>query len=201
MAISKETVFSEYEVRKLVAKVGDSDTFVIKCIGSLEEESEVVTISKKCRGVVTKKRTRGTGSGTLKLSAHMPWLAYVKLMGMDADGLADGVYAYGRPSKHPEFCLTADVYDEDDNNKLKAWPKCVMSAGPAIKTENGAEEVAEVEMEIGFMPDEAGFGHYECDPQTATGIKKDTWLNEFTSAAVTTELADDAEPVVTEDGE
>lgn len=179
----KETVFSEYEVRKLIVKVGQ-DTCPIKCIGSLEEESEVITISKKCRGVVVKKRTRGTGSGTLKLSAHMPWELYTTLMAMKRDDVADGVYAYGRPSQHPEFCLTGDVYDEDDNEKLKAWPKCVMNAGPASKVENGSEEVAEVEMEIGFAPDEAGYGHYEADPEKVTEDIKNGWLENFSTTLV-----------------
>ena len=52
MAI-KTTVFSEYEVRELVVKL-DTETCPIGCIGSLEEETEVIQITKKCRGVVAK---------------------------------------------------------------------------------------------------------------------------------------------------
>ena len=184
MAKIKETVFSEYEARTLYAKVGEDDACPIKCTGSIEEESEVITISKKCRGVVSKKRTRGTGGGTLKVSAHMPYELYVKLMGMDSAALADGVYGYGRASVHPEFTLTGDVFDEDDVEKLKAWPRCVMNAGPANKIENGSEEVAEVEMEIGFMPDENGFGHYEALAEgLASGIQT-KWLESFTPSLV-----------------
>lgn len=184
MAETKSTIFSEYEVRRLHVKCGAA-TGDIKCIGSLEEESEVITISKKCRGVVVKKRTRGTGSGTLKLSAHIPWDLYCELMGMKHDDLAAGVYAYGRPSHHPEFCLTGDVYDEDDNEKLKAWPKCVMNAGPANKVENGSEEVAEVEVEIGFAPDESGYGHYEAPEfDTLSEEIKQGWMESFTPELV-----------------
>ena len=53
--------------------------------------------------------------------------------------------AYGKNSLHPTFTITADVYDEDDVRKLKAYPMCTMSTGPARKVENGADEVAEVE--------------------------------------------------------
>lgn len=182
MAI-KTTVFSEYEVRELIAKVGE-DTCPIKCIGSLEEESEVISITKKCRGVVAKKRTRGTGSGTLKLTAHMPWDLYLTLMDMKSEKLKKGVTAYGRSSLHPEFSLTGRVFDEDDNEKFKAWPVCVMNAGPASKIENGAEEVAELEVEIGYSPDENGFGHYECDLNDAPEDVKTSWMENFTPALV-----------------
>ena len=117
MAAIEQTVFSEYEVRAMYATVG-SDTCEVKCIGSLEESTDVITTSKKCRGVVVTKRTRGTGNGTLKVSLHIPWKLYMTLMGMDSDTLADGVYGYGRNSIHPEFSLTADVFDEDDVEKF-----------------------------------------------------------------------------------
>lgn len=182
MAI-KTTVFSEYEARELIVKVGD-ETCPIKCVGTLEEETEVITISKKCRGVVAKKRTRGTGSGTLKLSAHMPRDLYDTLMDMKSEKLKPGVTAYGRSSVHPSFILTARVFDEDDKEKLKAWPCCVMNAGPASKIENGAEEVAELEVEIGYSPDENGFGHYECDLEDATEDVKSAWMESFTPALV-----------------
>ena len=171
MAAIEQTVFSEYEVRAMYATVG-SDTCEVKCIGSLEESTDVITTSKKCRGVVVKKRTRGTGNGTLKVSLHIPWKLYMTLMGMDSDTLADGVYGYGRNSIHPEFSLTADVFDEDDVEKFKAWPKCVMNAGPANKVENGSEEVAE--------PDDNGFGHYEALSAGLAENIKSKWLTSFT---------------------
>lgn len=183
MAAIEQTVFSEYEVRAMYATVG-SDTCEVKCIGSLEESTDVITTSKKCRGVVVKKRTRGTGNGTLKVSLHIPWKLYMTLMGMDSDTLADGVYGYGRNSIHPEFSLTADVFDEDDVEKFKAWPKCVMNAGPANKVENGSEEVAEVEAEIAFAPDDNGFGHYEALSAGLAENIKSKWLTSFTSDLV-----------------
>ena len=94
--------------------------------------------------------------------------------------LADGVYGYGRNSIHPEFSLTADVFDEDDVEKFKAWPKCVMNAGPANKVENGSEEVAEVEAEIAFAPDDNGFGHYEALSAGLAENIKSKWLTSFT---------------------
>ena len=180
MAIN-DTVFSEYEVRKLTFGFGEGEICDVVCVGSLEEESEVVVVQKKCRGVVAKTRTRGTGSGTLKLTAHIPFELFVRAFGMNDDRLTEGVYGYGKNSLHPNMWVAADVYDEDDVRKLKAWPKCSMSTGPARKVENGSEEVAEVECEISFNPDENDIGIYEAlyDEITDDNVKQ-KWLTEFT---------------------
>lgn len=183
MVAIAETVFSEYEVRSMNMLFG-SDTGTIHCIGSVEEESEVIKITKKCRGVVAKSRTRGTGNGTLKVTMHIPWALYVKVSGMESDDLIEGVYAYGQSSIHPEFCLTADVYDEDDIEKFKAWPRCVLSTGPARKVENGSEEVAEIEAEISFMPDSYGIGVYEALASDIAADVKGKWLNAFEPSLV-----------------
>ena len=101
---------------------------------------------------------------------------------MDRDNLIEGVEAYGKNSIHKEFSLTLHVTDEDGVEKLKAYPKCVVAnAGPARKIENGAEEVAEFEVEISVTPDAYGEGLYEAlvdelDDDTVA----DTWMTAFT---------------------
>lgn len=187
-----ETVFSEYEVRRLhmifpaLSDTEQPEVGTIKCIGSMEEASEVKKVTKNCRGVPAKVRTRGTGTGTLKLTLHMPWALYVRVQALDGDKkLIEGVNAYGRSSLHPEFCLTADVFDEDDVEKFKAWPRCNATTGPARKVENGAEEVAEIDMELSFMPDDYDNGMYEA---LASDLKDETvktkWLKEFDPSMV-----------------
>lgn len=182
MAIN-ETVFSEYEVKVLnfiVSIGGTKQAWPVKCVGKMEEENESRRLIKKCRGVTNKKRTKGTGVGTLKVTAHMPYELYAILHGMRSDELADGVYAYGRDSMHPEVVVTGDVYDEDDIEKFKAWPCCVVSTGPARSIENGAEEVAETELEIGFSPDGTGRGVYEALADGLSDEIKAGWLESFT---------------------
>lgn len=187
MTAIEEKVFSEYEVREMKVIIGEN-VGTIKCIGTLEEESTVMTITKKCRGIVAKTRTRGTGSGTLNLTAHIPYALYHEMMGMKDDNLIAGVHAYGKDSLHPVCTITADVYDEDDVEKFKAWPCCTMNTGPARSVENGAEEVAEVECEIAFSPDEYGYGMYEA---LATDLTDDTakssWMDAFTPDLVRVE--------------
>lgn len=187
MATSKkETVFSEFEARCMRFIFGEADVYDVKCVGKVECEATVTSIIKKCRGKVAKKRTRPTGEGVLKVTAHIPRELYTRLHDMEREELAEGVYAYGQNSLHPEVCVTADIFDEDDNEKYKAWPRCVISTGANATIENGAEEVAEVELEIGFMPDDHNEGFYEA---LVSDLKDDTiknqWLNAFTRDLVT----------------
>lgn len=182
-----ETVFSEYEVRKMGlnfpdAKGGEPKSFVCECIGSSEEELDVKTVTKNCRGVPAKERTRGTGAGTLKVSLHCPYELFHALYGMTSEGLKDGVWSYGQKCLHPVVCVTQMVFDEDDNVKYKAYPKCTVKSGMARKTENGADEVAEIEIEISVMPDSDGQGMYEAleSELTDDGLKAE-WLEKFTS--------------------
>ena len=179
------SVFSEFEVRRLGFKFKDATSAtLVPCVGSIEEESTIRKVTKKCRGVVKKRRNRGTGEGTIKLSLHIPYSVYVEMFGMELDTLMTDVFAYGENSLHPEFCLTADVFDEDGNELVRAWPCCVASAGPARKTTNGEEEVAEVEIEAEFSPDEYGNGCYECSAVVAktTFESVDSFMQNFSPA-------------------
>ncbi|MBQ9785061.1 MAG: phage tail protein [Clostridia bacterium] len=179
------TVYSYYEVRLANVKIGEN-VWPIKCIGKFEEAMEARTVTKKCRGVVAKQRTKGTGAGTCKVSAHIPLELYHALHGMDSDDLADGVYAYGTKSMHPIAVVTLDVYDEDDVEMFRAYPVCTVTTGPNRNTENGADEVAEVELEIGVAPDDNGYGVYEALAEGLSESIKTAWMENFTPTLVTT---------------
>lgn len=177
-----ENGFSDFEVKDSSIKFeGDETATKMGCVGSMEEAMNSKTITKKCEGVVTKSVTRGDGTGELTISLHMRYDLYLKSFGMASDGLVDGVYGYGQNSIHKPFCLTCRVLDEDGVEKLKAYPKCTISSGKAMKVENGAEEVAEGELTIAVTPDEFGYGVYEAIASkiTDTNVKND-WLNNFT---------------------
>lgn len=182
MAVVDSTVFSEYEVDALNIKIG-GDLYKIACIGTLEEERDVRKVSKKCRGTVAKSRTYATGTGTIKYTAHMPWECYMKMHAMETDGLKSGVHGYGKGS-FPELCATAHVLDEDGNEGFRAWPVCTASTGPVTKIENGAEEVAEVEVEMTFVPDSNGIGAYNAIAATMDESLKTTWMESFTPESV-----------------
>lgn len=183
-----EQVFSEFEVKNTSIKFHDDTTGTAKkagCVGSLEESMNVKTIIKKCEGVVKKTVTKGDGTGELKLLVHMPYDIYLKSYGMASDGLVEGVYAYGRNSVHKPFTLTCEVYDEDGIKKLKAYPNCVISNGIARKIENGAEEVAEIEMTIAVNPDDEFNGMYEAiESNLKDEDAKAKWMSDFTPELV-----------------
>lgn len=181
-----ERVFSDFEIDELGIKFKGKENYqLIKCIGSLEEEMDARVITKKCRGVVRKKKVRGTGTGKYKITAHIPWSIYTEFYGMTLDALIEGVRAYGENSVHGEFSSVAHVKDEDGVEKLKAYPNCVIETGVVRKIENGAEEVAELELEVSVMPDEHGNGLYEAlvDELTDEEVKT-KWLTAFTPELV-----------------
>lgn len=177
---------SEFELDQLGFKFDGVDAYkTVECIGSCEEEMTVKTVTKSCRGVVKKKRSKGTGEGTLKLSAHIPYDIFVEAYGMEFDTLKEGVKAYGQNSVHKVFALVGHVVDEDGNEKLKAYPNCTITTGVVRKIENGAEEVAEMELEIGVMPDDFGNGMYEAVVSEITEETiKTTWMTAFTPELV-----------------
>ena len=185
------SVFSDFELDQLGCKFKDEEAYTrADCVGSYEEEMEAKVVTKKCRGVVVKKKVRGTGNGTVKISMHCPWDIYTKAYGMTLDTLIKGVKAYGKNSVHGEFSLTAHVTDEDGNEKYMAYPNCVIETGRTKKIENGGEEVAEVELEVSVMPDEYGNGVYEAlASELEDENAKTTWMTAFTPDLVRMEKA------------
>lgn len=177
--------FSDFEIKNGMIKFNDeSEAQPIGCVGSFEETMNKKEISKKCEGVIEKTVVKGDGTGELKVSLHIKYAAFVKGFGMDLKTLKDGVYAYGRNSVHRHFTYTSDVFDEEGDRKLKAYPNCVFTDFIARKIENGAEEVAEVEGTIKVSPDEYGNGMYEAIASNVDENITNQWLENFTPELV-----------------
>lgn len=173
--------FADYEIKEASTKFAEEEQATrIGCVGTFNIEMETKTITKTCEGVVAKKRTRGTGSGTATLNAHAKHSVLSKMLGMVQTALKDGIYAYGSNSKHEEFCFTAKVLDEDGNLKYIACPKMQSETGYVKNIENGAEEVAQGEYTLSIMPDEYGNGIYEMlDSEFTDETTKEQWLNNW----------------------
>ena len=181
-------VFSDFEIDKMSTKFANAEKAIaMNCVGSVEEAMTAKLITKKCRGVVIKNTVKGTGEGTLKISAHVPVDVFNEAFGMELETLKDGVVAYGSNNRHAEFCLTMHVVDEDGAEKYKAYPRCICATRPTIKVENGAEEVAEIEMEINVMPDTYGNGMYEALADGLDESIKTAWMDNFTPELVQVE--------------
>lgn len=185
MSFSSAEVFSPYECDQLAIKVaGDEEYTRDDCVGTLSVERETRTVTKSCRGVVKKRKTKPTGNGTITLSLHIKLALYRKINNMVHEGLQPGVYAFDNTAPMPEFSLTARVKDEDDNIMFKAFPRCKIEEINSLEIENGAEEVAEVEMTISYMPDDYNKGEYEALAVELTGdvLTPENWMTDFDSA-------------------
>lgn len=183
-------VYSKFELREMGIKVAGVEGYkTASCVGSAEEEMETKIVTKSCRGVVAKKTVRGTGNGKITFSMHMPYNIYTDVYGMELDTLIEGVKAYGRNSVHKNFAIVEHVYDEDGVEMFRAYPNCIIETGIATKIENGAEEVAEIELEVSVQPDEFGNGVYEALATELAEDKKTAWMTAFEPSLVQVDKA------------
>jgi hypothetical protein len=103
---------------------------------------------------------------------------------MNRENLVEGVKAFGQGSSHPEFSITQKVVDEDDEIKFKAYPRCILESGPKRPVENGQEEVPELELTIGLLPDENGECMYEALENDLDKEIAGKWMTEFEPSLV-----------------
>lgn len=187
----RETDFPEVEIKKIGIRIeGATKADVLTCTGKLEEKMECKTRTKKCGNRTLKTRTKGTGNGTIKIEAFVPQDMLADLHGMKREELKEGVIAYGTNSLHAVACITAEVLDEDDNKKYKAYPNCTIQTALSRSVDNDSEDISMLELEFAAMPDEHGEGLYEA---IESDLKDDTvkqkWMEEFSRSLVTTEVA------------
>lgn len=186
MAGIRETDFPEVEVTKLGIRIGDTTKAdVLTCAGKLEEEMECKTRTKKCGSRTLKTRTKGTGNGTVKIAVFMPQDMLADLHGMTRKELKDGVIAYGSNSLHAVACVTAEILDEDDNKKYKAYPNCTIQTALSRSVDNDNEDISMLELELAVMPDEHGEGLYEViEDDLKDETVKQKWMEEFSRKLV-----------------
>lgn len=174
-------VFSEYDIEQWgIQFEEDAEATIMDTLGTAEETMEVRTVTKQKRNMPWKTRTKATGAGEVKISAHVREDVFKNMFGMYVEGYKDGVTVYGSGSTHKQFCMTELVTDEDGNQKLKAYPVCTVKEGLSRKVETNSEEIAEVEMTISVDPDPEGVGLYEIVVTEATETDLvDLWMKDF----------------------
>lgn len=176
-------VYSEFECDAQNIKVknsSDTPASAMNCIGTVKETSEVKTITKKCRGVIIKRKTKIVGMG-LEETVHIPYDVYLQILSMKDDDLVDGVSAVSSKAKFPEFALTQKILDEDDEVKFKFYPKCTLVEKPEGNIDNSAEEVAEVTLKIECSADDYGMFCYEALETELSDENKTAWMRNFDS--------------------
>jgi len=150
-------------------------------VGSVEGETSLRELIKREEGVEVKKRTKPEKID-LTISAHVPVQVVRDIFGLSNEDLNPGVYKYSKEAKGKEFTYTADVIDEfEDVTKLIAFPRCTSSTGFKFTVTNGADEVAEMEVEITVYPDEQGNLYYEAivDELDELSTVPTTWHTQF----------------------
>ena len=194
MSFSSAEVYSYFECDQLAMKVAGDEAYTRDdCVGSLNVERETKTVTKKCRGVVKKRKTKPTGNGTIELKLHIKLALYRRINAMTNEGLQPGVYAFDNTQSMPELALTARVKDEDDNVMFLGYPRCKVEEINKLEIENGAEEVAEVEMKLSYMPDDYNKGEYQALEVDLTGdvLTPSNWMTTFSSETAQLDAAAD----------
>lgn len=156
------------------------------CVGQLESETEIVEIVKRCAGVEVKKISKPQKSN-VTISAHIPINVFRDFFGLSNKDLKPGVYSYGADSKGKNFVFTADVVDEfEDVTKLIAFANCSSATGLKLSIENGADEVALLELEYTALPDDNRKIYYEAlIPELEDDKVATDWHKTFTKELVT----------------
>ena len=156
------------------------------CVGTLDGEPEVVTITKVC-GRRTLKSKSKTQHMNMTIAAHISEQVARDYFGMETEGLKAGVWAAGSMTTGRDFTLTITAIDEfGDQRKLMAFPNASNTAGFRIRPlDTSAEEIAMLELEFSAYSDENGYFYYEAieaeleDPTVA-----DSWHTDFSADLV-----------------
>lgn len=163
---------------------GATESSEFGCVGTLSGETVLVTITKNCEGRPAKKKSKPQ-SMNLTISAHIKVDAARKIFGLTNTGLKPGIYSYGTDSTTEDFCLTADVIDEfEDIVKKIAFTNCTSSTGLTLNVENGAEELAELELTFEVLPDTENKLYYEAFESEMDDETKTQWHTNFTTDLV-----------------
>ncbi|HHW4467437.1 TPA: phage tail protein [Listeria monocytogenes] len=177
------TIIEEFDATR-VTNVGtkfseDATSIAFGCLGSIEGETELLELVKKCEGVETKKKTTPQKM-SLTLNGHVKVPVLRDIFGLSNEGLKAGVYSYGADSLSKPFVLTAAVLDEfEAQTKLIAFSNCVAATGLKITVENGADEVAEVELEFTAMIDDNRKCYYEAIISELDEADKDAFVKQW----------------------
>lgn len=142
-------------------KPASGTNMLLGCTGGISGETDVKTVTKMCEGVPVKEQ-QVPQFMTLTFRGHINVDVYRSIFGLANTGLKAGVYSYGSSSLGSSGTLTFKLVDMDGvKEKLIAFPNVKLNSGFVFSYENGAEEVAEVELEFKAMVDAQGNIYYE----------------------------------------
>ncbi|MGX7199224.1 phage tail protein [Enterococcus nangangensis] len=186
MAVTTVTTFDNVSIKKVAFNFEGSEAGVsTDCNGQLSGETEMQTIEKKCGATVQKSKSKPI-SMTVTVTAHVPVDVYRKFYGIAQDErIKPGIYSYGPDSVGTDFALSAEIVDDfEENEKLLAFLNCTSNTGLTFTIENGADEVAALELECKVMVDEFNkFYHEAIVAELETDIT-DLWMSNLSADVI-----------------
>lgn len=164
---------------------GSAASINTDCNGNLDGETEMKTVEKKCGATVTKSKSKPIGM-TVKITAHVPIDVYRRFNGLKQDErIKSGVYSYGPDSVGEDFSLAAEIYDDfEENSKLVGMLECSSATGLTFSIENGADEVAALELEAKVMIDEFNKFYHEAIVAELEEDLTDAWMGKLSADVI-----------------
>lgn len=186
MATSIVKTFDNVSIKKIAFKFKDLEAALsTDCNGQLAGETEMQTIVKKCGSIEVKSKSKPIAM-TVTITAHIPVDVYRKFYGLAQDErIKPGIYSYGPDSIGEDFALSAEIVDDfEENEKLLGFLNCTSNTGLTFTIENGADEVAALEMETKVMVDEFNKFYHEAIVAELETDLTDQWMNNLSAEVI-----------------
>lgn len=182
--------FDTVQLRELSLqyKTGSNSVYSVPCVGSLNGEPELRTITKSCAGVESDSVTIPVKLN-LTLTGHLDIDVAREYFGLTNEGLKDGVYAYDRKTVTGEFTLAGivvDIFQLDEDTglplrKLIAFPRVKSASGLNISIDNNSDDFAEIELTMTAYFDTNDKAYYEVITSEVTDQTVITdWMSAWT---------------------
>lgn len=178
--------FDNVSIKKISFKFkGEETAFATDCNGQLDGETEMQTIEKKCGSTVVKSKAKPIGM-TVTVTAHVPVAVFRNFYGLKQDErLKAGIYSYGPDSFGTDFSLAVEVVDDfEENEKLLGFLSATSNTGLTFTIENGADEVAALELETKIMVDEFGKYYHEAIVAELEQDLTDVWMSNLSAEII-----------------
>ncbi|TWW13172.1 hypothetical protein LABALGNA3A7_09780 [Dellaglioa algida] len=160
---------------------GEEAAILADCVGKFSVEAEMQDIVKKCGSIELKKLSKPIKM-TAKITAHIPMDIYRHFYGLHQNAdVKPGIFSYGPSSQGQQFALAVKISDDFENNfKLEAMLNVASSTGLTFEVENGADEVAALELEASILVDTLGEFYHEGIVAELGEDLTDAWMTKLT---------------------
>ena len=149
------------------------------CINDIEVEPESRSITKKCEGVQVLDRPQVDWLN-LTINAHFLPSTLRKMDGLTNEGLKTGVYGYPKYPKNATLIITAIATDENQVEKLIAFPIVSAPNGLTFSIDDEEDEVQLMERELRAYNDSNDMSYYEAFINELVDDEvKTEWLTNF----------------------